>query len=434
MNNGNIVCKAILMAIVLVLSGCGSSKREVVVDWPEGGQGGSGTDIEETMPEDDTLPGPDVTQPWPEGTGQEFTTAGGTEEISLNGEYKAYNMYEVTDPTFSNMVAYRTLMPQGWTANGGVDWSCNSAVTPAQIWVQAISPDGAASINYVSDQWYAMQYTMGSPVQAWGYPQREPVSAEQAAMEMMDKLTVSGVQFTSSINADAEGAEWNQLAPMVEQMRQELSAYQQELQNPYLTHTIFEGTGSLNGQAYDVRVEAAVFGYRSYSDYVVVDYCSVTGVNVLLAPQGQMSQYIADMLEIQSNSSINQNWLMGMNQVSAQIWAVLRERQDTEWAAARQMSAQLSAQVDAIIDHTNSWIANTDSRMDARSEQWEDYMFDQTDYATGDGGSITVSDSWEHVWMGDDGSVYVSNQSDLFDNPNTNPNLTTGYTELEALD
>lgn len=407
---------ACAIVLALALMGCGGQAgREITADWP-GGAGSPGGE-----PGEGSHTPPQQTPPYP------------ADATPADAEHQVYRMFEITDPTFSDMVAYRTLLPAGWAAEGSVEWACNSANAPAQIFFEARSEDGEATLSGTTEQWYAMQYTYGSPVVCWGFPQRAPVSPEQAALEHLAQLGVADVQFMSSMNADADGNEWSVLAPGMEQLRQELATMRQELQDPYLTHIIYEGTATSGGQPCDVRAEAAVFGYRSHSQLVKIDYCAVLNVNVMLAPRGRMAEYLSDMLDIQANSIINQNWLAGREQVSAEIWALLREKQDAEWAWARRMSAQLSARVDAIIAHTNSWIASTDAMMDHSSALWEDYIFDQNNYYAGDGSTISVPSSWDHVWLGNDGSVYASNSSDLFDNPNTNPNMTTYYTELEPV-
>ncbi len=450
----------VMILAVLTVTGCVPARR-VDVTWPVAGtgqqqtpqatqqpvsggqQGGYGEDLGEDEGEFggygglfDLSFGEDGGGGTPGGgaSGGGTDTSGGGAGQTAPAEYKAYNLVEITDPQFSNMVALRTLLPGGWSMDGGVNWAVNSANAPAQIWFQASSGDGSGFVCYKSPEHYAMQYTYGSPTVAWGFPQREPISAEQAARSYLSDLGVSGISFTSTLDADPEGREWDLLTPYLQSLREQLAMAYQELQNPSFSHMIYEGTGNLNGTPCDVRVDVAVSSHRAYASAITVDYSSVSGTTVMLAPLGRMGDYLADMLVISGNGIINQNWQIGINQVSSELWAILRQQQSIEWAAARRMSAQLSARVDSIIDHTNAWIASTDAMMEQHSSNWSDYILDQSNYVAGDGSTVSVDSSWDHVWLGNDGSVYVSNQSDLFDNPNTNPNLTTYYTELEQVD
>ncbi len=49
------------------------------------------------------------------------------------------------------------------------------------------------------------------------------------------------------------------------------------------------------------------------------------------------------------------------------------------------------------------------------TDQFSDYIFDQNDYTLSNGDHVKVPDSYDYVYEGDDGNVYVSDSS--FDQP-----------------
>lgn len=355
-------------------------------------------------------------------------TAAGLQTLVDDGRAEAYHFYVQTDPQFG-IEAYRTLVPQGWQATGGVAWNYASAMAPAVYAFEAKSPDGRACVQVISDMHYSEEYANGRPTTttiAKTAPVKVQPTPQQAAVEILNATT--GLVFTRTEELDKTGAlkryyHDNLIVPL----RTELQGTGMEVRDAFIGYHGLTGSGTINGEVCDVYVEIAMSGYTLAQGgllRVTSKLWNILSTCIYYAPAETLQRYRADMQTMTGNLTVNQNWMAARNAMRDEINRRITRQQMADWAAARALSAQLSAHVDSMLDHTRNYSA-TGNFMEAFS----DYMFDRNNYDMGGGEILKVDTKWEHVWMDGGGNVITSN--DRLFNPNVDIPGTSGYTRLQ---
>ena len=86
------------------------------------------------------------------------------------------------------------------------------------------------------------------------------------------------------------------------------------------------------------------------------------------------------------------------------------QRLMAEWLKARNSGGTYTPS-------TGSWDDNESSTVDSGDtysafDAWDDYIKDETDYTTGDGSHVKVPSYYDHVFEGEDGTIYAGNSVD----------------------
>ncbi len=354
------------------------------------------------------------------------------DDLVNQGKAQRFGLYIQTDPAFQNMEVYRTLLPQGWTAQGGVDWSYASAYAPAYYTLTATSPDGKATAQVFSEQFFGIDYWNGEQYDQ-GYnalilPRHNVMNSSEVATAMFS--AVEGFTVTSVTDLGQNGAYERSQQSVIDPLQAQFLAMGMGFEGWFATIDAVRATGTYNGVFQEFYIEVPLIGYTtSYTTSLIRSTSTTWAVDVMrafFAPAGTLDGYMAEAQQITSNLVTNDNWDAARSAMGTQITTMVRNQQLADWAAARALSNQLSAQVDAIIDHTNSWIAATDRSMNL--DNFTDYMFDRNAYDMGDGGVVKVDTRYDYVWMDDAGTI-IGTDSSLF-----NPNIDAGGTSYQRLE
>ncbi len=356
------------------------------------------------------------------------------DELIAQGDAQRFEMFVQNDPTFQNMEVYRTMLPQGWTAQGSVDWNYASAMAPAFYTLTATSPDQKATAQILSEQYFGIDYWNGEQYDQ-GYnalilPRRAPMTSSEVAVAMF--TAVEGFSVTSVTDLGQNGEYENSQKPYIDAIRAELSTLGMNFEGWFATIDAVRATGTYNGVQQEFYIEIPLIGYTTSLTTSLITSTSTTWaidiVKAYFAPVGTLDGYISDARSVTANFVANDNWNAARTAMGSEISTMVRNKQLADWSAARQLSNQLSARVDAIIDHTNAWIESTDRAMNL--DRFSDYMFDRNTYDIGDGGVVKVDTKYDYVWMDNGGNVIGTNSS-LF-----NPNVDAGgssYRQLEPI-
>lgn len=351
-----------------------------------------------------------------------------------------YSFWTLSDSAMGGIEVCRVLLPDSWQLYGDVAWDMHSMEAPGYFYLHATSPDGTAGMLVLPRRCYANQQLGGvveSSVTAWGYPSFSVATPQQlAAQALADYVPgVSNPSFGAAADYDTNGAMAGQFFD-----RLPLDAVRQmgmELGNPFYASSEMDGTAGIGGVDSDVWACVNTSGYSiaSYGSAtsVTVDYWNVEGIVIAYAPAGQMQDYAPVFAMFDKNFQLNDGWVEAYGQMQAACQALVQQQQAESWAAARALSAQLSAQVDSVISHTNAYIASRDESMARISARFQDYMFDMNTYDMGGGeGTVRVGTQWDQVWVGADGTVLGTNDA-LYD-PNTDPALNgVGWSQPQLL-
>ena len=392
----------ILLAVILVLSltGCMTSYRDLLgnpeVDFDD--TGATGTDEPSNTTEEETAEQPEM-----------------------------FSFYIQTDPLYE-VEAYRTLLPEGWSGSGSVEWDFASTAAPAYASFFATSPDGLAGFARKTDEHYVYQvysgaYNSDSIASSDGFPLRLPCTSVEMAYEIPMALLpdLENMHVSGSENVDPDGVLDMQYKELLTPGLEAAASYGSSYGNIYCTMDKIYGEATLAGEAIEFFALITMAGYTLETPgnqlTITSDYWTVANTMFFYAPQGRMAEYYKDLDVLASNYVDNQNWLALRSNVTDELYALLRQQQLQDWAQANAFSQALYQRFYDTYPYAGTYSSGSagsifDDMSDSSSsihESWEQTLTGYETYDLGSQGTMTVDGFYDNMWSDGSGNFVGSN-------------------------
>lgn len=321
---------------------------------------------------------------------------------------------QILDSTgpFGPAVAYRTLLPDGWKAEGGVVWpSAGSCVSGPQLQWSAESADGGWSVAFL-------------PLTSWGVSS-DGIPFGCLNQDLADAEAVARVYARSLPDLKLTDLRFERLpdmAPFVQQLSAglvQLSGMRGWTDGGVLSATLTDPKGG--------RHDAGIF---LVTQHIEMDNSQLSGVPggarfgstglviAMSAPPGHGDDESPEIIAILQNLKVDPHW----NQ-AVQKW---REAQRPKKSGTGKSVAEINS---SILDDSMASFQRRGAMSDAGQSASVRGIWETQRYADTSGNPIELDMHYKHAWELDDGSV-VQTDDALF-----NPMQTFGEagTELEPM-
>ena len=336
-------------------------------------------------------------------------------------EYKAT---EITDPATGLKVA-RGYAPSDYLVDGETIWcgTWQSVGAPAQVYLTAMSPDGNTVMGYYSLVCYEhiLEYSQN------GYSLKEQQDGafdSESMTPMLSFMTADAYcDYLARIILPGQQLEFcsqeettQETQKLLDEKANEL--YQQTVQLSQGTGFETQGTYAdvvqrnynvtLNGYPFKLVITTAIEATQMGFDVEAAYMGSVK--NSFIAWDSPCTYFmVTPESEYDANKDIFEQFSMNTT-VSDQFTNAL--------ATVRNQITQGSIQ--SMSDITSTCQSSMSSSMGTEdtytsTDQFSDYIFEQNDYTLSNGDHVKVPTSYDYVYEGTDGNVYVSDSS--FDQP-----------------
>ena len=330
----------------------------------------------------------------------------------------------IISPMFGCSVG-RTMIPEGWTISvQDLGLGSESASCPNAVFMTATSPDGSASMSFLSRREYCQKYNNVSGFEySTGDDEYDYTTLTHnlnyrnadACCDLMQNILYGDASFTKNRGLTGEEAELipETNAEYYNMISGSLSAY------PNI------------GQLVDTEFTAA---RRSYSDgqedYTL--FCSSCGYEVQTnsyAIQSDIIMWAMPFVYALKTDSANHEAYQEAFDVFCSSTAVSDEYEDMREQNAMQIFAEMAKTQSGgsytpdstdYTDYINSfdYSTNADSTIESGDtytalDGWDDVIKEQSDYTTGSGEHVKVPTYFDHVYEGSDGSIYATNSFDV---------------------
>lgn len=368
----------------------------------------------------------------PSGTGEQETertetpaqTDGTTSTVQ-----KRYKTADVTDASIGRTVA-RAYVPLDYTAEGEVIWcgKWQSLGAPAQVYLTALSPDQNTVLGYYSLVCYEeiVEYSQN------GYSLQEHqdgVFDSSSMTPMLHFMTADTYcDYLAQTILPGQQLKFCGQQETTEKTKKQLDAkadelYQQACQLAQASNYNVAGTYAgivqrnynvtLDGYPFTLVVTAAVDGAQmSFSGELAYNMGTVNHsfiswespcVFFMLTPES----------EYEAQKDVYEQFLLNTTVSDQFTQALLSFRNQLTQERIQQISGSMETLTGTCQSGMSSSMGEEDTY--TAEEQFSDYLFDQNDYTLSNGDHIKVPTSYEYVYEGDDGNIYVSDSS--FDQP-----------------
>lgn len=346
---------------------------------------------------------------------------GGTTKDKNNGQTTAktqtevpYVLTSIVDEESQATVA-RCYAPQNysiWTQTlwwGTGKWQSPSS--PIQVQIVATSADEQCQMAYLSGVSYAYSdlfeqqglYREGELYYGI-YPMLTPMYASEYADFMMQQLLPGiTVTFEEEQPGTDEQVQW------LTEQAQQLYDYMNQSGGSAAGVTIDGTVCTAADRTYSFVYEgtpyrANIITYTS----IIQESLTVGSLSSLLyfwgspytyvywAPEAQYEEGKADFDLFAANTSVSDAFLVAVGNLSTEL--------------AAEISLGKSATANDIVSGLSSEMSSAEDTYS--DERFTDYILSQNSYTTSDGSVIKVPNSYDYVYEGSDGTIYVSNSAD----------------------
>ena len=395
---------ATVVATVMALAPVASAQASSLSDWYQDNKDGGGSSVETT------------------------SSGGSLGELGESGAYDSPQVRlrlterKLTSPLLGGAVVGKTTVPENWTiTTTDLTLGSESITCPNAIWVSVKDPEGKCEFVYLSRREFEEK-----TLSAYGYESKSEDDAFDVSMMMHaldyreapetcdlmakvlfgDGLTcVYEREFTDEEKAELENvrAQWRAaLTEMYEQTG--MANFGQVLAWTDVTAAERTYSGS-DGSA--VTVAGASAGYEFDADMYGTSSKSIFWAMPAIcamrtAPGVDHSAYeeAFDAFKISTTTSKEYDKLRELNS----------QKLASEWIKAQNAGSTYAPTTTSYDDYESSTVDSGDTY--SAIDGWDDVIRDETDYTTGDGSHVKISNDWDHVFEGDDGNIYVSSSPD----------------------
>lgn len=341
----------------------------------------------------------------------------------------AYKTEQISDPVIGKNVA-RAYVPSDYTVDGETIWcgKWQSLGAPAQVYLTALSPDQNTVLGYYSMVSYEeiLEYSQnGSPL----VRHQDGVFDSTTMTPMLGFMTADTYcDYLAKIILPGQQLEFCSQEEMTEEMQRQLDALAEKLYQGvgqmiqeigYTVDGAYVGVASreynvtLDGYPFKLVVSSATEGVQmSFVSELAYNMGTVKESSIawdspfaffMLTPADGYEQKIEICEQFMLNTTVSDQFTQALATVRNQLTQ----------ARIQQSGSSMEQLADDFQSSMSSAMGSEDTY--TSEEQISDYIFDQNDYTLSNGDHIKVPTSYEYVYEGDDGNVYVSDSS--FDQP-----------------
>lgn len=341
------------------------------------------------------------------------------EGYSVPQERLVLSERKIESPALGGAAVGRMMIPEDWTVKvTDLGLGTESITCPNAVWVVASDPEGKREMAFLSRREFEQRdvsmmgyetttaddsFDVDLMMHTLRYREADEVCGLMAEVLYGAESLVDEKEFS-----DEESASVGQAKAMVEadvrKAVEETGIERYGTTLGWIDATAAQRTYSVGGDA--VTVCASSSGYEMNSETYGTSFRSVfwamPAVFALKTPEGEHAAYEEAFDAFKATASVSHEYeeLRRMNS----------ERLAAEWIRARNEGTPYSPSETSFGDYEESTVDSGDTY--SALEGWDDYIRDETSYTTGDGSQVKISDDWEHVFEGDDGSIWVSDSPD----------------------
>ena len=353
---------------------------------------------------------------------------GETSEISASdyaADQVSLRMVEqkITSPLFGGAAVGRTMIPEGWTLSvTDLSIGTESVTCPDAVLVRAVSPDGSCELIFISKRSFKQEYMNMQGFEAASSDDQFDWSDLTHYLNYRDAGAVcdlmAGVIFGSGLTPTGE-------IPLTQEESETLAnlraAYDTEIKNQVATlansglqigevvSTDVTGAAKTYSDGADqITVRSASNGFELYAEgygfYTDTIWWDIPQVYMIRTPAADHDAYREVFDVFCAGTRVSQEYEQMREQHSQQLQNMIMQARNNGYQYSY---SQSDSDYDSLGDSTVDK-GDTYSAFDA----WDDVIRDQTDYTTGDGSHVKIPNSYDHVFEGDDGTIYAGNALD----------------------
>ena len=347
---------------------------------------------------------------------------------SASAAVQEYKTTDITDPATGLKVA-RAYAPVGYTIDGQTIWNgkWQSLGAPAQVYLTAISQDENTVMGYYSPVCYEqiLEYSqngyslMEHQDGAFDSQTLTPMLTFMTAdtyCDYMAQTILPGQQLEFCSQEEITGEMQNLMDTKADELYQQTCQLLQgtgyNVDGAYVGAAQREYQVSLNGYPFKFIILSVTEGTQlSYSEEFAYNMGTVNqtmiawdspGCYFMLTPEEECETNKDIFNQFGSNTTVSDQFTQALANVRNQI---------------TQSGGQNYSSMSDITGECQSSMSSSMGSEDTytMTDQFSDYIFDQNDYTLSNGDHVKVPSSYDYVYEGTDGNVYVSDSS--FDQP-----------------
>lgn len=347
---------------------------------------------------------------------------------SAAAEVQEYKTTDITDPATGLKVA-RAYAPVGYIIDGQTIWNgkWQSLTAPAQVYLTAMSQDGNTVMGYYSPVCYEqiLEYSQN------GYSLMEHQDGAFDSQTLTPMLTFMTADtycdYMAQTILPGQQLEFCSQEEITREMQNLMDTKADELYQQ--SCQLFQGTGynvdgayvgaaqreyrvSLNGYPFKFIILSVTEGTQlSYSEEFAYNMGTVNqtmiawdspGCYFMLTPEEECEANKDIFNQFGSNTIVSDQFTKALANVRNQIIQAGSQNYSSMSDITGECQSSMSSSMGSEDTYTTT-------------DQFSDYIFDQNDYTLSNGDHIKVPSSYDYVYEGTDGNVYVSDSS--FDQP-----------------
>lgn len=348
------------------------------------------------------------------------------------GEQRVYKCTEITDPSTGLKVA-RGYAPSDYTVSGETIWcgQWQSLNYAAQVYLTAMSPDQNTIMGYYSPVGYEqiLEYSQNGTDYSW----HQDGSFDSTTMMPMLQFMTADTYCDYMAKAILPGQQL-QIAGQDEISQEEQAILDQKANTNYqetcqmlsqlntgITYNVdgaYCGVAkrtysvSLNGYPFKLYVmslveatqltqtgEFAYVGGSFKSSYIAWDSPATF---FILTPEEEYEANKEIYEQFVTNTTVSDQFIDALGKVQYQL---TQERLQQSGGSMSAITGDCQSSMSSSMGSDSSYMA----------DQFSDYILGQNDYTLSNGDHVKVPNSYDYVYEGTDGNVYVSGSS--FDQP-----------------
>lgn len=339
-----------------------------------------------------------------------------------------YKTTDITDPATGLKVA-RAYAPVGYIIDGQTIWNgkWQSLTAPAQVYLTAMSQDGNTVMGYYSPVCYEqiLEYSQN------GYSLMEHQDGafdSQTLIPMLTFMTADTycdymaqtilpgqqLEFCSQeeITREVQNLMDTRADELYQQSCQLLQGTGYNVDGAYVGAAQREYRVFLNGYPFKFIISSVTEGTQlSYSEEFAYNMGTVNqtmiawdspGCYFMLTPEEECETNKDIFNQFGSNTTVSDQFIQALANVRNQI----TQSGSQNYSSMSDITGECQSSMSSSMGSEDTYTT---------TDQFSDYIFDQNDYTLSNGDHVKVPSSYDYVYEGTDGNVYVSDSG--FDQP-----------------
>ena len=416
--------KKAFLACFLALSLSTTVSASSPLDWYESQKQSNETQETETQEiktqkTDTKKSGKQETEPTETETPEEGKSANKNKAADETNALKIHMTEEsIVSPVFGCAVG-RTMIPEGWSISvQDLGLGSESASCPNAVFMTAVSPDGSASMAFLSRREFSQKYYNAGGYEASSADDEYEYSSlshnlnyrnADASCDLMQNILYGDASFTKDRGLTDEEARL-------------MSETDEEYYN--MISGILSALPGI-GQLIDTEFTVSRRSYSDgHDDYTL--FCSSCGyqvqTNTSVLQTSTILWAMPFVYALKTDSASHEAYQEAFD-VFCSSTAVSDEyeamrNQNAEYIFEQMAKARNGGSYMPDYTGSSDYGGNAESTIEAGEtytalDGWDDVIKDQSDYTTGSGEHVKVPTYFDHVYEGSDGSIYATNSFDV---------------------